>query len=311
MKNSLHIQSPSAVVMVVPHHFRINPETALDNHFQQSPTSPNVEQIDAQRARAEVETVVTQLRHAGIQVLRFDDVGTDTPDSVFPNNWFSTHADGKLLIYPMYCTSRKKEVRQDIIEALQKQFCVTEIIDLRCIADHQEALEGTGSMVFDHLHQRIYACRSTRTSERLLNLVANTLGYQTVLTDAHDEQQHAIYHTNVMMSIGTNLAIVGDTSIAQPQSRSKILHALRSTRHVITLNAFQISQFSANCLELRTNDQALLAISSSAWNSLEAAQRELIQSLYQTIICAIPSIEKAGGSIRCMLAGIHLPPRTQ
>ena len=152
MKKPLQIQSPSTVVMVVPHHFRINPETALDNHFQHAPTSSKIKKVDAQQARAEVEAVVSQLQHAGVRVIRFDDEGTEMPDSVFPNNWFSTHADGKLLIYPMYCCNRQKEIRQDIIDTLQAQFHVKELIDLRAVANPNEALEGTGSMVFDHLH---------------------------------------------------------------------------------------------------------------------------------------------------------------
>lgn len=314
MKKPLQIQSPSTVVMVVPHHFRVNPETALDNHFQHTPTSSKtkqIEQVNAQQARAEVETVVSQLQHAGIRVIRFDDEGTETPDSVFPNNWFSTHADGKLLIYPMYCSNRQKEFKQDIIDTLQAQFHVKELIDLRAVANPNEALEGTGSMVFDHLHQRIYACRSARTSERLLQLVANSLSYQPVLFDAYDEQQHAIYHTNVMMGIGTQLAMIGSANISPLSRRNQVLQTLRSERQLIELNPFQLSQFAGNSYELCVGDQAVLAISSCAWKCLVEEQRELLQSLYQLIICAIPSIEKAGGSIRCMLAGVHLPPRTQ
>jgi len=307
------MQTSSTILMVRPANFGFNPETA-ENNFYQKQDSRSKEEIRT-LARAEFDSFVAMLRDQGVNVLVIED--TEEPiktDSVFPNNWFTTHPDGKLILYPMFSQNRRLERRKDIIEQLMHLgFMVNEIIDLSFFEESGQYMEGTGSMVFDHQTKVIYACYSERTNPVPLDYVAKILGYSVVGFEAAQEIEgliSPIYHTNVMMHVGTDLAIVCLDSIQKLADRRKVQESLtKSGKKLIPITAKQKFNFAGNMLEV-SNDggEKFTVMSQAALDSLNVGQIQQIEK-YTTIISpSIPIIEKlGGGSARCMMAEIFLP----
>lgn len=307
------MQTSSSIMMVRPANFGFNPETA-ENNFYQKQDSRTPEEI-RQLARTEFDGFVAMLRDQGVHVLVIDD--TENPlktDAVFPNNWFSTHSDGKLILYPMYSPNRRLERRKDIIEQLMNLgFKVNEIIDLSFFEESEQYMEGTGSMVIDHQNKVIYACYSERTHQVPLDYVAKILGYSIVGFEATQEiggQVSSIYHTNVMMHVGTDLAVVCLDSIPKLADRRKVQESLtKSGKMLIPITTKQKFNFAGNMLEV-SNDggEKFTVMSQTALDALNVGQIQQIEK-YTTIISpSIPTIEKlGGGSARCMMAEIFLP----
>ncbi|WP_338750187.1 citrulline utilization hydrolase CtlX [Janibacter alittae] len=310
------VQAPSAVVLVRPRHFTPNPMTAQDNGFQ-SHLAEDPRTV-AVRAHDEVTGVARVLTGAGVEVSLFDDHTTHTPDSVFPNNWFSTHPDGSVALYPMYATNRRSERRADIIEDLKREFVVRRVIDYSAAEYDEQFLEGTGAMVLDHDARLAYACRSNRLSPELLADFCADHDYEPVLFDAVDERGLPVYHTNVLMSVGTQLALVGSGMITDHGQREWVLRRLRdSGKTVVELTAQQVHRFAGNCIELAARrrhpadpDRALV-MSTTAVDSLRPDQLAVIRRSCRVLAVPVPTIEGAGGSVRCMIAGNHLRPRTR
>jgi len=301
------VQAPSAVIMVRPHHFTMNAETAIDNLFQ-SCAAPNDDLALA--AHAEITEAADTLRRHGVNVHLFDSTGTDTPDAVFPNNWFSTHAGGHVAIYPMKAVSRRRERRADVIDMLKSQYRVQEIIDYSGLEPDGLFLEGTGAMVLDHIDRVAYAVRSDRTDPIALERFSTQFSFEPMMFDARDGNGVAIYHTNVLMCIATDFALIGLDMITDAARRREVVARLeRSGRHVIALTSQQILEFAGNALELQGNDGRILALSTTALASLDQDQRDTIAESAKPVALDIPTIERAGGSVRCTLAGIHLTPR--
>jgi hypothetical protein len=304
-------QLASTVLMIRPTRFESNPMTAESNLFQGRSTATPDEQ---QRAAArEFEGLVDSLRSARINVVVIDDTSEPhTPDSVFPNNWVSFHADGRVVLYPMEAPNRRTERRADIIDSLSAEhgFHVTEILDL---SKHEAAghyLEGTGSMVLDRHNRVAYACLSSRTQLDPLGDFAQQMEYDVVSFDAVDRGGVPIYHTNVLMNVGEALAVICDEAIVSEDQRTAVLARLRDTGHeVVSLSYDQLDAFAGNMLELRNNDgERVVAMSTQAWESLDSNQRETLQSNGKIVHSSIENIESsAGGSVRCMLAEVHLP----
>lgn len=306
-------QAPAHVVLVSPHHFHPNAQTAADNAFQRRLVAPDAD--TARRAREEVEGLATALEHAGVQVSVFEDEGTSTPDSVFPNNWLSTHADGTLALYPMYAANRRAERREDIVQHLSARFVVNRVADWSAAEREGRFLEGTGAMVLDHIARIAYACRSRRLDDGLFAEVCADLGYDPVLFDATDARGVPVYHTNVLMSVGTEVALVGTGMIRDPAQRALVLDRLRASgREVLELSESQVQGFLGNCLEVAghagsADEERLLVMSTRAAGHLTPAQRDRIERSCRIFAVPVATIEAAGGSVRCMIAGIHLPPR--
>ena len=302
-------QAPAGVVMVRPHHFTPNPETAADNVFQTADAVHAAEEI-AKTAFDEVTRMADRLRAAGVAVHLFEDQGMQTPDSVFPNNWFSTHAGGHVAIYPMFNVSRRRERRSDVIEMLKSRYRVQDVIDYSGLEPDNVFLEGTGAMVLDHLGRVAYAARSNRTNEVALERFCTHFNFEPMLFDAADANGQQIYHTNVIMCVGTEMALVGLDTIVDPARRQEVRTRLEETgRRVVPLSLAQIADFAGNALELQGKQGRFLAISARAVRSLTVVQRREIESVTPLLPLEIPTIELAGGSARCMLAGIHLAPR--
>ena len=295
------VQAPAAVVMVRPHRFTPNPETAADNRFQ-SVAAADMAQAIAAAARLEA---------AGVRVHLFDDDGSrDTPDSVFPNNWFSTHPDGQVALYPMYSPSRRRERRGDIIDMLKREYRVRQVVDYSGLEQDQLYLEGTGAMVLDHVERVAYMACSNRASREVLARFAAQFNYEPFAFDSADAGGRPVYHTNVLMCVASRFALVGLELIPSPERRAQLRARLqRSGREVIALDHRQIGEFAGNALELGGSDGPLLALSARAEASLGPAQRAAIARSARLLPLAVPTIEMAGGSVRCMLAGIHLAPR--
>jgi len=303
------IQAPKAVVMVRPWQFHSNPETASDNAFQK--TNNESKKDIALQARAEFDEAVEVLKSHGVNVHVFDDFGEkETPDSVFPNNWFSTHGGGHIAIYPMYSKNRRRERRSDIIEMLKSEYRVQDVIDFSGLEWDELFLEGTGAMVLDHINRIAYTAKSNRSNEIILERFCSHFQYEPVAFDTQDINGNAIYHTNVMMNIGTKFAIVCLEMIVDLNRREEIKARIEeSGRTVIDISYEQVDNFSGNALELTGTHNTLLAISKRAYEALSQIQIAQIQTHATIVPLSVPTIELAGGSVRCMLAGIHLNQR--
>ncbi|WP_054004560.1 citrulline utilization hydrolase CtlX [Cypionkella psychrotolerans] len=304
------LQAPEAVVMIRPHAFHSNPETAADNAFQRK--GDGAASVLAARALAEFDLSVKTLRDQGVVVHVFEDDGSrDTPDSVFPNNWFSTHIGGRIAIYPMHAVNRRRERRSDVIEMLKAKYRVQDVIDYSGLEADGIALEGTGAMVLDHVGRIAYTVKSNRADPVALERFCTHFGYEPMVFDAHDEQGREIYHTNVLMCIGTELAMVGLASVVNPARRAEISQRLaEGGREVIDLSPAEIAGFAGNAIELSGDHGRFLALSRTAFDSLTPVNRDRIDALLPLVPLEVPTIELAGGSVRCMIAGIHLTPRS-
>ncbi len=303
------LQAPEAVVMIRPHAFHSNPETAADNAFQRK--GDGAADSIAARALAEFDLAVKTLRDQGVTVHVFEDDGSrDTPDSVFPNNWFSTHIGGHIAIYPMHAVNRRRERRADVIEMLKAKYRVQDVIDYSGLEADGIALEGTGAMVLDHVGRIAYTVKSNRADPVALERFCTHFGYEPMVFDAHDEAGREIYHTNVLMCIGTELAMVGLANVVNPARRDEIAQRLaEGGREVIDLSPAEIAGFAGNAIELSGTHGRFLALSRTAYDSLTPVNRDRIDALLPLVPLEVPTIELAGGSVRCMIAGIHLTPR--
>ncbi|OBZ94778.1 amidinotransferase [Pararhizobium polonicum] len=302
------VQAPAAVVMVRPYHFTVNTETAVDNRFQATDNSGT---DFAPLAYAEITRAAETLRQHGVDVHLFEDTGTDTPDSVFPNNWFSTHAGGHVAIYPMKAPNRRRERRADVIDMLKSRYRVQEVIDYSGLEPDGLFLEGTGAMVLDHIDRVAYAVRSDRTDPIALERFCTQFNFEPMAFAAEDENGVAVYHTNVLMCIATDFAMIGLDMISNAARRREIVDRIeRSGRDVVALSHAQIASFAGNAIELQGREGRILALSTTAFAALTKDQIAKISESATPVALDIPTIERAGGSVRCTLAGIHLAPRS-
>jgi hypothetical protein len=307
-------QLAKTVLMIRPVAFRSNPQTAGSNQFQAAPGS--VARVLEQRAAStQFQGLVDTLRAAGVAVVvEPDRPDPDTPDSIFPNNWITFHADGTVVFFPMMAPNRRAEVRPDIVERLSKDrgYRVDRVIDMTAQADSGHFLEGTGSLVLDRPNRIAYAAVSPRTTIEGLAEFGQRLEYEIVAFEALDRDGHQIYHTNVMMSVGDDFAVICDTTIRDPAQRQAVLRKLKDTGHeIITIDEAQMRCFLGNCLQLEATDGSrLIAMSRQAEEALTEEQAAILRRHGRIVSSPIHDIERsAGGSVRCMLAEIHLPRR--
>lgn len=302
-------QTPSAVVMVRPHHFSPNQETANDNAFQQSVEGKDADVI-AKEAYNEVTRAAEQLNFVGIRTHIFEDETRLTPDSVFPNNWFSTHSGGHVAIYPMFAQNRRLERRADIIDMLKATYRVQDVIDYSGLEHDGLFLEGTGAMVLDHNERVAYAVNSNRTNQVILERFCTHFNYEPMVFGAVDAGGLPVYHTNVLMCIATDFVLIGLDMIQDVWRREEIIQRFEASgRDVIALTNEQVSDFAGNAIELYGGGRRILVLSARALKSLTVEQTQRIERSAQILALEVPTIEYAGGSVRCMLAGVHLSPR--
>ena len=308
-------QCAGAVLMVKPAAFGYNPETAVTNHMQRP--GDGADPATNARARAEFSALVRALESEGIAVCVIEDTSTPAkPDAVFPNNWVSFHEDGTLVLYPMQALSRRTERRPEIIAATLEQlrFKARRTLDLT----HHEAnglfLEGTGSLVLDHISKVAYAALSARTHPAVVEEWARLMGYEAVMFDTRDAAGAHVYHTNVLLCIGARFVVVG-TQLIVPADRARVLERLAASgREVIELRASEIRCFAGNMLELATWDEALgdshvVVMSAGARAALSVETFGRLNACTDTTLAVpLPTIEQlGGGGVRCMLAEVFLP----
>jgi hypothetical protein len=302
-------QTAPSVLMIRPAAFTSNPQTALSNTFQAvAPRSPAIQR----RAEREFDAAVTTLENAGIRVHTFSGrTDCDAPDEIFPNNWVSFHADGTVVLYPLLAPNRRFERRASILAALEREhgYRISRVVDLTEHEAESRYLEGTGSLVLDRVNRLAYACGSPRTDLDALADFADRLDYEPIVFAATDATNRPVYHTNVVMSVGSAFAVVCLRAIADAAARTALVGRLEgSGRSVIDITLEQMHGFAANILELRGRDGAVIALSAHALAALDAPQIDALERHGELVTADIPTIENyGGGSLRCMLAEIHLP----
>jgi hypothetical protein len=297
--------------MVRPANFAFNPETATTNSFQAKNTLLTEREIRL-RARKEFDLMAERLRMAGVDLLIIEDrEAPAVPDAVFPNNWISFHHDGTVVLYPMYSPLRRLERRRDIVEYLSTQgYKVSRIVDLTHHEREGRFLEGTGSIVFDHVERCAYANLSPRTDAEVLGQLCDALDYSRITFRSVDARGQAIYHTNVMMCIGAQFAVLCSESIPNSVERKLVVESLQATgREIINIDYNQLEHFAGNILQLQAKDGgSVIAMSTQACLAFRADQRAVIEKYGRIVESPLPLIEGIeGGSARCMLAEVHLP----
>ncbi len=298
--------------MVRPAHFGFNSETALDNTFQKRHQES---ELSIQRkAQEEFELYSIKLKNAGVNILIVNDLDSPVkPDAIFPNNWFSTHPDGSVYLYPMKTNNRRLERQNPVLATLEKKFNVLTITDLTNSEEDDLFLEGTGSLIFNHIHKLCYACISKRTDKDLFIDHCKRLGYTPIAFNSVDLNGDEIYHTNVMMSVTSEFTIICLESIKSVQEREDLLNHFKSYgQDIVKVSYEQMNNFCCNVLELQDSEgKLILSMSERAFNSFTHEQKNKIQKTHKILHSPLYTIEDiGGGGSRCMMAEIFLSPKT-
>ena len=305
----VHHHIAHSVLMVRPAQFGFNAETSSSNSFQNKIEDESVSEV----ALKEFDGVVEQLRNVGIDVLVSQSDDLLAPDCIFPNNCFSTHEQNKLFIYPMMAANRQRERNGNMLVDLTNNFEVNEIQDYSKYEEEFLYLEGTGSIVFDHLQKIAFAIRSPRTDEVVFIAVCYALNYTPFFFTCMDAYQQPIYHTNVIMNMGLGYVLYYEDGIIDSLEKSKLLQFFKEGNlEAISISWNQVQHFCGNMLQLQNKEGKLFTIcSTSAYQNLTIEQKGLISKRSNFLVVDIPMIEKiGGGSIRCMLAEVFLRPRS-
>ncbi|MFA6083071.1 citrulline utilization hydrolase CtlX [Mucilaginibacter sp.] len=301
-------QSTKNILMIRPVAFGFNVQTAQSNAFQNRDAD---QQLVQQKAQQEFDGFVAILKSNGVNVTVVDDtIEPHTPDSIFPNNWVSFHDNGDIFLYPMQADNRRLERREDIIRQLEENFKANHVIDLSRFEIKNQFLEGTGSMVLDRGNKIAYACLSPRTNAEVLKAFCDYTGYNAVTFNAYDQHGQAIYHTNVLMAIGSKFTVICLDSITNAHEKEIVIASLKETgKEIINITFDQMNQFAGNMLEVQnTAGETLIVMSRTAYASLTGEQKAALEKYGKLIYADINTIEtNGGGSARCMMAEVHLP----
>ena len=305
-------QITNTVLMVRPVRFRMNEETVVNNYFQEEMDLKN-EEINRQ-AQQEFDAFVHKLREVGVKVIGVDDIyEQNTPDSVFPNNWITFHQNGNVAIYPMFAENRRRERREDILDKVEEEgFLIENVYDYTDAEQENIFLEGTGAMVLDRVHRKAYCALSPRADEELFIEFCEDFEYTPVIFKAYqkvDGKQVPIYHTNVMMALGENFAVVCLDTITNKSERKNLLHHLKEDKkEIISITPEQMCQYAGNMLQVQGKDSTYLVMSDAAYNVLTPQQIQTIEKYTQILHSNLETIETCGGgSARCMLAEVFNP----
>ena len=300
-------QTAHTILMIEPIAFGFNDQTAANNYFQQK---GNASDADIQHnALAEFNRMVNQLRAKGIEVLVVKDTPEPhTPDSIFPNNWISFHEGGQVILYPMFAPNRRSERRDDILRILEGHgLVINNLSDFSFWEKQNLFLEGTGSMIFDRVHQIAYAALSDRTDKSVFLQFCETFGFTPVYFSARqtvDGSRLPIYHTNVMLSVADGYAVVCTDSIDNVDERQTLIESLKKNgKEIISISEEQMHAFAGNMLQLQNKEgEKYLVMSQAAFDSLTEQQIKRLELYNELIVIPIPTIEKiGGGSVRCMM----------
>lgn len=300
------MQTTSTVLMVRPANFGFNPETAVNNSFQKK----GLEKSTHETALKEFDNFTALLRSNKVEVLVVQDTQEPhTPDSVFPNNWFSTHEGGTLVIYPMFAKNRRLERKPEVLDLLRSKYNIKRVVDLTKWEDKSLFLEGTGSMVIDRDYSLVYACTSPRTDENVLEEFCEELDFDYFIFSAFDLNGEPVYHTNVMMCVATKFVVACLDSIRDIRERKDFIDLVKNCdKELIEISLEQMNLFAGNMIELTNKKgEALLIMSATAKNALTAEQLKRLSGYCKIVSPELSVIENnGGGSARCMIAEIFL-----
>jgi hypothetical protein len=304
----------NTVLMIRPVQFRMNEQTAVNNFYQKNSETTHPETVNA-KATQEFDLMVDKLREAGIQVIVVKDTKDfDTPDSIFPNNWISFHSNGTIGLYPMFAENRRLERKDSILEAVEAEgFVIETVVDYTQAEAEDLYLEGTGSILLDRKNHKAYCALSARADEELFIEFCEDFEYTPVVFSAYqtvNDKRELIYHTNVMMCLGTTFAVVCLASIDDKKERKNLLkHLHEDGKKVIEISEDQVNNFAGNMLQLKGADGlSYLVMSQSALDSLRPSQVQLLEAHATIISSPLDTIESCGGgSARCMMAEVFLP----
>jgi hypothetical protein len=307
-------QTTHSVLMIRPVAFRMNEQTAVNNYYQKVLDTVSPATVNA-KAQEEFDAFVQKLRMVGVNVIVIEDtVDSDTPDSIFPNNWISFHENGDVVLYPMFAENRRKERREDVLDILEENgFVINEIMDYTSAEEDGYFLEGTGSIVLDRENGKAYCALSPRADEELFIEFCEDFEFSPVLFEAFqtvDGERKLMYHTNVMLCIGDSFAVICADSIDDKKERKMVLDSLRADgKEIILITEAQVNSFAGNMLEVRgTDDRRFLVMSASAHQSLTKKQIAQLEEHLTILSSNLDTIEACGGgSARCMMAEIFLP----
>lgn len=306
-------QVANSILMIRPVAFRMNEQTIVNNHFQKELREMLPSAVNA-KAQQEFDAFVEQLRAVGVNVVVVDDLlETDTPDSIFPNNWVSFHENGDVVLYPMFAENRRAERREDVLDILeQKGFVIENIVDFTSAEEENMFLEGTGSMILDRANAKAYCALSPRANEELFIEFCEDFDCAPVIFEAYhtvDGKKELVYHTNVMMSVGEHFAVICADLIEDKKERKMVLDNLRADgKEIILINEKQVNQFAGNLLEVSSaDDKRFIVMSNAALESLNANQKKQLEKYGTILNVDLHTIETCGGgSARCMMAEIFL-----
>jgi hypothetical protein len=307
-------QTTNSILMIRPVAFRMNEQTAVNNYYQKVLDGLLPATVNA-KAQQEFDVFVEKLRTVGVDVTVVDDKeNSDTPDSIFPNNWISFHGNGDLALYPMFAENRRQERREDILDTLEeKGFVINNIMDYTSAEEDGFFLEGTGSLILDRENGKAYCALSPRADEELFIEFCEDFEFSPVIFEAFQTvngERKLIYHTNVMMCIGETFAVICADCIDDKKERKMVLDSLKGDeKEVILITEDQVNNFAGNMLEVKgTDDRRYLIMSASAHQSLTKKQIAQLEEHVTILSSSLDTIEACGGgSARCMMAEIFLP----
>ena len=307
-------QTTNSILMVRPIDFRMNEQTAVNNYYQQEQSNMLPAAINA-KAQQEFDALVLKLQNSGVNVIVVEDTKKpNTPDAIFPNNWISLHQNGDIALYPMFAKNRRLERREDVLEVLEeKGFLIENVLDYTEAEEFDVFLEGTGSMILDRKQRKAYCALSPRADEELFIEFCEDFEFTPVIFTANqtvNNHREAIYHTNVMMCVAEEFAVVCLASIDDKKERKNLVkHLKESNKEIIDISEEQVNSFAGNMLQVKGKDnQHFLVMSSSAYHSLRKDQLQKIEKYNPIIYSSLETIETCGGgSARCMMAEVFLP----
>ncbi len=307
-------QITNTIVMIRPVNFRMNEQTVVNNYYQKTLEGLSSENVN-KKAQEEFDVYVEKLRAIGVKVIVVNDTtDTDTPDSIFPNNWISFHENGNIALYPMFAENRRLERREDILKTIEEAgFIINNVVDYTSAENENIFLEGTGSLLLDRANRKAYCALSPRADEGLFIEFCEDFEYAPIVFTANQTvngKREAIYHTNVMMCLATTFAVICLDAIDDKRERKNITQNLQDNgKEIIFISEKQVSSFAGNMLQVKgKNNNLYLIMSQSAYNSLRPAQINIIEKHCKIISSSLDTIEAyGGGSARCMMAEVFLP----
>lgn len=300
--------------MIRPVSFRMNEQTAVNNYYQKVLESVTPETVQF-KALQEFDEFVEKLQAIGVNVIVINDTNdTDTPDSIFPNNWISFHENGDVALYPMFAENRRLERREDILETLEELgYQINNVVDYTSAEEEKIYLEGTGSLLLDRVNGKAYCALSPRADEDLLIEFCEDFEFTPVSFVANqtlNEKRMVIYHTNVIMCLGEKFSVICLDSIDDKKERKEVIKHLKEDRkEIIAITEEQVNSFAGNMLQvLGKNEERYIVMSNSAYESLTKQQLNQIEKHGKILYSSLDTIEACGGgSARCMMAEVFLP----